>query len=194
MVDYEYKSLVLRSGFCELRRKVDFAFYLERYHLENNFSIPYEEAYSIFAQYGELMEWGEAGKINKAFYERVKRLKKRVAELISSPSVFLSLTFTDAVLASTSAQTRRKYVTRYLKANYPNYIANIDFGKTNGREHYHALIQGDNVCYKDWHCYGAIKGERVVVENVTALAKYVSKLTNHAIKETTKRSAVIYSR
>lgn len=194
LVDYEYKSAVLRSGLCDIRRKVDYAFFLSSTDTSSPFSIPIDEARALFDWYGDTEEWLEAGKINRAFYQRVKRLKARVSDIISQPSIFLTLTFNDDILASTSPQTRRRYVSRYLRDNFPVYVANVDFGALNGREHYHAIIQSQNVNYDMWHKNGAIKGEKIVVDNIAALSKYVSKLTNHAIKETCRRCALIYSR
>lgn len=194
MVDYEYKSLVLQSGLCELQRKVDYALYLRYYNLTDDKAIPLEEAEFFDAYYYGVEEWMEAAKINKAYYQRVKRLKERIASIIAQPSIFLTLTFSPSTMASTSPQTRRKYVTRYLRDNFPMYVANIDFGKERGREHYHAVIQCQKVNYKDWHKLGGVKGEKIVVEDKIALSKYVAKLTNHAIKETAKRTAIIYSR
>jgi len=144
-------------------------------------------------------EYLEAVKINKASFERTKRLKNRVADmLLSGECLFLTLTFTDNTLANTSADTRRQYVRKYLKSCNCKYVANIDFGSQNHREHYHALVNAKNIDFDDWHKYGAILAERVrnknIEKNKTRLSKYICKLSNHAIKETTKRSALIYSR
>lgn len=143
-------------------------------------------------------EYLECIKINKASYERTKRLRNRVTDmLVSGNCIFLTLTFTDDTLANTSSKQRRVAVTRYLKLFNAKYVANIDFGAKNHREHYHAIIQCDNVDYSKW-IYGAINGEKIVNRDISTdsvkLAKYVAKLSNHAIKETTKRSSLIYSR
>lgn len=53
---------------------------------------------------------------------------------------FVTLTFKPEVLESTSKQTRRTYIARFLKENTYYYIANIDYGKKNDREHYHAIV------------------------------------------------------
>ena len=51
----------------------------------------------------------------------------------------VSLTFTDEVLANTSAQTRKDYVRKWLNDNTLDYFACVDYGKENAREHYHAI-------------------------------------------------------
>lgn len=148
---------------------------------------------------GNYREFRECLKILKANHYRVKRLENRINAIISqNDSVFLTLTFSDTALSNTTAQTRRKAVQRFLKSCNAPYVANIDFGidKTKTmREHYHAVIGCCDIDYKKWRdTYGLIKGERIIIKNNKALAKYVSKLTNHAIKEQARRSSLLYSR
>ena len=114
--------------------------------------------------------------------------------LESGPCLFLTLTFTDEVLRKTTENTRRQTIRRYLKSFGFPYVANIDYGKKNGREHYHAVIQTDHVDYSAY-TYGAINGEKIhSAEDYVKLSKYVAKLTNHAIKQTNKRQVIIYSK
>jgi len=211
IVDYAYKSKVLkehsdlvrwtsqasRLNYCLgnaeengdftlvdklVKKGFPFVTDLQRYVSENNLENEFKECY----------------RINKASYERVKRLKTRVETMLQSgPCLFLTLTFNDFSLENTTSKERRVAVSRYLKQYNCKYVANIDFGKENHREHYHAIIQCDSVDYSKW-TYGAINGEKIRNKDISTdtlkLSKYVSKLTNHAIKETTKRSALIYSR
>ena len=164
----------------------------------------------------------EAEKIIKAENKRISRLKSRISLFLEcrEPTNFLTLTFTDKILQSSTPEERRRYVVRYLKSQSDYYIANLDFGSLKDREHYHAVILG-KVDLEPWRKFGAINVQSVgnrkeltrnkvpkrykELDALTAeslmrrdtekkLAKYVAKLTNHAIKETTKRSAVIYSR
>ena len=119
--------------------------------------------------------------------------------------LFLTFTFRDKTLNNTSAYTRRRYVKYFLNALNVPYVANIDFGKKNEREHYHAVVQIGRVDYSKWK-YGAINGIKIrndikydddgviTSESVEKIARYVAKLTNHAIKETTRRSVIMYSR
>jgi len=121
-------------------------------------------------------------------WKRVKRLKTKVAEILETgESLFLTLTFTDEYLASTTASTRRKYVARALGAYGVPYIANIDFGtdeRYTKREHYHALIalkRIDNKDGKAWN-YGSLNIKRTYNANSKRIARYITKLTYHAIK------------
>lgn len=203
MIDYKFKSQVLNSGLCEIQKNVSKTFYTtlvsKKYDfVVSNNKIPFQDAVSISTYYEEYFsdEWKEAEKINRATYKRVKCLRSRIMSMIVYPSLFLTLTFTDDVLSKTSSKTRRDYVQRFLHDLKCNYVGNVDFGKKNGREHYHAVVQVGRIDYSLWR-FGAIKGERVRLDCSSSserLSKYVAKLTNHAIKETTKRNAILYSR
>ena len=106
-----------------------------------------------------------------------------------------SITFISLVLKNTNEETRRKYVTRALKQMSDRYIANIDYGTKNEREHYHAIVVCDQVDHTLWSEYGAINFERIkATSDSVKLAKYVVKLTNHAMKESVKQNRVIYSK
>lgn len=137
----------------------------------------------------------ECEKIANADVSRRKRLQKRIKTMLfSGTCYFLTLTFSDDVLNSTSNDTRRRYVSSYLKDISSAYVGNIDFGKNNGREHYHAVVRCDSIS-REWS-YGFSNSQliRNTDNDSIRLAKYVGKLTNHAIKQTTKRNALIYSR
>lgn len=137
-----------------------------------------------------------AENVNRASYQRTARLKDRIREAVAGGSAyFITITFNDDTLTKTNEKTRRVYVSRWLKSLTPFYVANIDYGKTTAREHYHAIITADAPPPKTWQ-YGFIDILKVATtENDTKrLSKYISKLTNHAIKNTTKSKRIIYSR
>lgn len=191
----------MHNGLHILQKNVSKAYYaksvLEAYGEVINHKLDFETAVEIDFKMKEdnPIEWNEAKKINDAYYHRVKRLKKKIAKMLESGNcIFLTFTFTDKILETTNADTRRQKVRRFLSSYNCNYVANIDFGAKNGREHYHALIQCDKVDYNAFD-YGALNGERVRSTNdFVKLAKYISKLTNHAIKDTCKGSRMIYNR
>ena len=211
-IDYAFKSYVLNEH-KELLKQVKksklLEFKISQYY-ENGEITPFLERLSNEAmRYNDLIvdsvdkglkrEFSECIKIDNANYHRVKRLKDRVANMLSKGKcIFLTLTFNDLTLANTTEKERRVAVVRYLKMFKSDYVANIDFGTKNHREHYHALIVADKINYKKWNKYGNINGQKVRLRDFdndkTKLSKYIAKLTNHAIKETTKRNALIYSR
>ena len=137
-----------------------------------------------------------ATNVNHASYKRTARLKEFIREAVASGSAwFITITFSPETLENTNEQTRRKYVSRWLKSLTPFYVANIDYGKKKGREHYHAIITSDQRPPKTWS-YGFIDILKVATSEIDTkrISKYISKLTNHAIKNTTKSKRIIYSR
>ena len=201
MPDYAKKADVIRSGLCITEKQVSRAFYAQMLldttgeYIYSEMDTQRAEELQLYHRMFNLEDWQEAHRINKASYARVKRLKTRIAAMLESGEcLFLTLTFTDATLGKTTEDTRRQAVRRYLKSFGVPYVANIDYGKKNGREHYHAVIQTDHVDYTSY-TYGAINGERIrSAEDCIKLSKYVAKLTNHAIKQTNKRQVIIYSK
>ena len=139
----------------------------------------------------------ETKKLQKANYKRVKHLKAKISKMLNRPCLFLTLTFSDETLAKyPKKDSLHRFVKRYLeRVGYQlNYCANVDYGTENGRIHYHAVIQADKIDPTLWHKRGAIKIEQITRKNHIALSKYLSKLTNHAIKETCLGNRIIYSR
>ena len=201
MPDYAKKADVIRSGLCITEKQVSRAFYAQHVldttgeYVYSEMDTQRAEELQLFHRMFNLENWEEARRINHASRARVQRLKKRIASMLKNGEcLFLTLTFTDEVLCKTTEDTRRQAVRRYLKSFGFPYVANIDFGKKNGREHYHAVIQTDHVDYSAY-TYGAINGEKIhSAEDYVKLSKYVAKLTNHAIKETNKRQVIIYSK
>lgn len=207
VIDYKYKSTILKTDLCKRINAIDKKTYLnsldgviQDYDLDNKY-------FNLLNEY-DYKDIQEARKINKASFYRIRRLKERVTNmLLSGHCIFCTFNFRDDVLNSTTADTRRQYVRKYLKQFNCLYVANIDFGsdkeytdrkgnkrKGTSREHYHALICIDKLPM-NW-TLGFQFLEHVRIKNSTdvKLSKYISKLSNHAIKETTKRSCLIYSR
>lgn len=204
MIDYDLKASVLKTDLpqrvCRLMRK-----YRKIY---NNVQVGFDEKLieadntycDLVLTYG-LEKYKEAIRINNAWFKRVTRLYNRVSYYLQFPCVFITLTFRDEVLNATNETTRRKYVSRFLKTLTNHFVANIDFGvddRYTHREHYHALLVG---CIKkrdlSWWTYniGFTYIETVRGTNdFKAISKYISKLTNHAIKQSTRRHVYIYSR
>ena len=194
--DYQLKADAISNGFCRIQKDISKAFYNHDYNKNLPTPYSYEEALELNDYLQSDLMYKEAIKINYASYKRKTRLQDRITDMLTKgDALFLTLTFTDEVLSTTSADTRRRYVRRILKNFNCDYVANIDFGTKNGREHYHCVISISQVSSDFWP-YGIADIEKV--RNCTGdsarLAKYISKLTNHAIKETCKQNRIIYSR
>lgn len=137
-----------------------------------------------------------ADRLNESKYRKAKKVRDKITKLVlSNSAIFITLTFKDSVLSKTSDLTRRRYVARYLKENCREYVANIDFGALNGREHYHAVVSKD-IDLSKWHKYGVINVERVrpLENSTTRISRYITKLTNHALKVGAIAPRLIYSR
>lgn len=137
----------------------------------------------------------EALRLNDNAWAMRSRLRKRIEFLCQSDCLFLTLTFTDDVLASTSEKTRKDYIRKFLKDHSSGYVANIDYGGKNDREHYHAIVQTGYIDSHDYP-YGNLDFRRIRCSGGYSyrLSKYINKLVNHAVKDTAKQNRVIYSR
>lgn len=209
--DYSYKSYILSKG---LDKEFNSFKLQQHYNLmtSNYFDVDYGLYIPQCCDSSTLNYWFddlahrfgfcailESRRILNANYHRVSRLRSRIESIIcgnlnNERSYFVTLTFTNKTLNTTSKLTRRRYVTRFLKSiSKNNYVANIDYGLKNGREHYHCVLRCSFLDPKLWK-YGRLDYEIINLssKSVEKLSLYVSKLTNHAIKETTKRSSLIY--
>lgn len=197
-IDYSYKALCIGNKLDSAINKISYSQHLN--NLNECFGVVSSFAYdkhTLDYWLNDLqIKYGVCGiiegyRIANARYHRVSRLKKRIEKIIQNDSLFITLTFSDEVLSNTQPHIRRKYVQRFLKKYSSDYVGNIDFGSINHREHYHAVIQADMLDH-NWWPYGISKFERIYNKDSVKLSQYVAKLTNHAIKETTKRSSLLY--
>ena len=145
-----------------------------------------------------------AMQINSSYYKKLGRVKSKLIKMEEScfensnlNMVFLTFTFNDYALSHNNADSLKQAVRRFLKEHSIKYVANVDYGATNGRKHFHAvaLIDG-KLNYKLWQSYGALNGRKVNLNETASkrMAKYVTKLSLHAIKESTGFNRLIYSR
>ena len=148
----------------------------------------------------------------------VRTTRRKVGRAIRSGNAYFgTLTFKDEVLENTTEETRRTYVARELKAIGFKYVANIDYGGENGREHYHFILEPLPFMLATWKngereyvdmpdlqnwCekYGFVSIEKIgdTEKDEKKVAKYTAKLSAHALKRSTmqgsKRPRLIYSR
>ena len=110
--------------------------------------------------------------------------------------VFGTLTFNDKTLNKTCKRTRARYITKFLSDNTKHYIANIDYGTKNNREHYHFLaIIKENIDMSKWS-YGGNKIDQVRLSknDIKRTKNYLLKLNNHSYKASTKQERIIRDR
>ena len=157
-----------------------------------------------------------ADDLANVYYCRLRRVKKFILDMFTLSDVFdcyknywVTVTFRDSVLDKTKEKTRRQYLLKWLNNFEGHYCANIDYGETFGREHYHCLItcyETDDSVFRNgkhriswswnpWE-YGNIDVVEAGTEDsdASAISKYVDKLTMHSLKNSTNGNRVIYSR
>lgn len=151
----------------------------------NNF-IDHDTFDSFYVEPVSFFSYDETRALDQLYQSRKKRVsrtRKIIEYLLQKDCLFLTLTFVDKVLYSTLPVTRRKYVRIYLESLGVDFIARKDFGKKNGREHYHAIVQTDFIDSK-FYIYGALNFKRCIRNNSAAISKYLNKLTLHSLKDT----------
>lgn len=158
-----------------------------------------DEYDALYNNFDDKMNLEESLKDYKKYRKKTIRVRRKILKMMVLGSCsFLTLTFNDDVLNSTTEETRRRYVARFLKSISTDYVANIDWGKQNGREHYHAVINGIDIDMSNWDKYGFSDcrtiGRKDDECTSSKISKYIYKLSNHATKETTRRKKIIYSR
>lgn len=149
--------------------------------------------------------------VSSSMYHRCKKCRSKISSIVQGGCAwFGTLTFKDSVLASTTYQTRRRYVARLLKSVSTCYVGNIDYGdktknkESKEREHYHFVCYSDHQPDLSWwgdNC-GFFKVTKVGCseDDLKAVSKYTAKLSRHALKNSTNEGSskpcprLIYSR
>lgn len=196
----DYKCDLLNNGYYEEYKKLK----KELYHSMANTETQLGEIVKVHSFeslnkqdfYNCITEYNCMHLLDRSLIRKRKKVKDKISELVlSGNAIFVTLTFTDDMLSKTSIETRRRYVARYLKKYSSDYVANIDFGTKNEREHYHAVVSNDLDLSK-WK--GMINVERVRSDltDIDRIKHYITKLSLHALKKSTTSvlSRLIYSR
>lgn len=119
-----------------------------------------------------------------------KAWRDKTAELY-----FITFTINPKTLEEMTTDTLKKYITRVLKKFCLDYMGNIDYGKKNGRPHFHFIIvvnTGTNPLeeLEDLKKYGWVQVEkwrptkkRSEADALKATVNYTDKLAMHALKD-----------
>lgn len=124
--------------------------------------------------------------------EKKKRVNRYLGEMADyyDSLYFVTLTFNDESLERLNERTRHRYAQQWLNENCKDYFANVDYGKKNGREHFHAVVAFKDT-YTEWQ-YGfkSVKSAKIADETADRwkISSYLLKLTNHASKLGTGKS------
>lgn len=139
--------------------------------------------------FNEVKIWHYCNALNSLMSNRrskMSRLRKRIEAWLGEGQVsFLTITFSDDTFKDYDFQGREDLVKNGLDQFAVDYVANIDFGEKNLREHYHAVCL--DLKQKEWKSFqksfGFVKVEKVN-KSSKRLCEYLDKLTNHALKDT----------
>lgn len=216
MIDYNVKSEVLKDGsfnnYCGFKR-------LE-YSLGTSGVIGTSQAFAAFDEYADFInseKFRECSKIYRSRKQQRKRIRGRLEKWFDVGYLyFLTLTFNDDALERTTARSRRRAVSKFLRQFDGVFVANIDYGKEHEREHFHAVLcvekplaYSSHLIYRGRFCiksdvlefwartYGFYTCARVDSDNhadFLRISRYLNKLTLHAIKDTASGCRLIYSR
>lgn len=144
----------------------------------------------------------EYEKLLNARYCKVSRIKKRIVFLFTNYDYIYFCTFTfDDNFIGYCDRSKRDLIKSTLNkfSSDIKYILNVDYGKKNEREHYHCIVATNNngnlrKYLKD--TYPFLSGcDRVSTQlkDLKRVSKYLNKLTNHCIKDTTKNKRIVYN-
>lgn len=121
-------------------------------------------------------------KVKSNFNNMKQRLYDRIYEIQKNKGYFITLTYKGD---SINIEKAHKHLKRWCYINCELYIGNIDFGEINGRIHHHIVcVPKHNNLVKSWK-YGNINILKIRDSKIDGrkAVMYVSKLMNHAIKE-----------
>lgn len=140
-------------------------------------------------------------RILSARYMKVSRVKKKLVYLMTRFDYIWFCTFTfDNYYINKCDRTKRDLIKKVLGLVPDNhYILNVDYGSKTEREHYHCIV-GTNYSYDlnklfqdNYSCFCSALKVRTTEEDYKRLSKYINKLSNHCIKDSTKNKRIIYN-
>lgn len=141
-------------------------------------------------------------KIINARYCKISRIKKRLLYLVSHRKYIYFVTFTfDDELITKCERTKLDKIKNCLKSYSDDILImmNRDFGKKNDREHFHCIVGTDKnddlLHYVDSYYPSRTNVKEVprVTSDLKKISKYINKLTNHCVKDTTHRFRMYYN-
>ena len=158
--------------------------------------IEYNKKRKIAFKNGEILEKNiEFERILSARYMKVSRLKKKIIYLMARHKYIYFCTFTfDDYYIKRSERTQKDLIKSSLYSfdSKIKFVLNVDYGKKNERLHYHGIIATDVSSDLREHlkifypCMSSCDSVPILSDDIKRLSKYINKLTNHALKDSTK--------
>lgn len=138
----------------------------------------------------------------KARYNKVSRIKQHFIYMIMKKKNLYFLTFTfDDKYINKCDRTKKDLIKNLLNEidACSFYILNVDYGSKTERQHYHC-IYGTNknldlkfLLDKYYPCFSYTEKIRLDSSSINKVSKYVNKLSNHAVKDSTKKSRIYFN-
>lgn len=130
-----------------------------------------------------------------ARYHKVSRIKQDLVYLICRHSFIWFCTFTyDNYYINCCERTKKDLIKKVLNHEDFKYLMNKDYGSKTEREHYHVILATNyNVdihlfLKEHYPCFSSAQRVNTTLNDVKRLSKYINKLTNHCIKDSTCNS------
>ena len=140
--------------------------------------------------------------IINARYCKISRIKKRLIYLLAyrSKHYFLTFTFNDNYI-NKSDRTKRDLIKKCLESFSSDilYILNVDYGSKTEREHYHCIVGTNNddnmkdFLLLNYPCFSYCQHIRLFKDDIKRVSKYINKLSNHCVKDSTKNKRIVYN-
>lgn len=123
----------------------------------------------------------------KAIWKMQHRISERITHMINNTDNVYFLTFTfdnDHLPSKKNELSTESLIKEYLKKhNVKSYVANIDYGKQNGRFHWHAVVESETPFSHELWTQGAISFIKIRKSSKSLkLSRYLIKLKRHATK------------
>lgn len=135
-------------------------------------------------------------------YNKVRRIKEHLIYMYHKKIYLYFITFTfDDVYIDKCDRTKKDLIKKSLMSFDEDlyYILNVDYGKTSEREHYHCIVGTNskldlNLYLKFvYPCFTKTELIRFDSNSFKKIPKYINKLSNHAIKESTRSSRIVFN-
>lgn len=138
--------------------------------------------------------------IINARYNKCSRIKRRLVHLLNHRQFIWFITFTfDDNYINKCDRTKRDLIKSCLNTSDFMYILNVDYGKKTEREHYHCILGTDleldldTILKSCYPCFVYAEMCRTSDNDLKRLTKYINKLSNHCIKDSTLNKRIYFS-
>lgn len=172
------------------------------YNLESELKSYLSYRRTCFNNYVQYIPNDDYDRIINARYSKVSRIKKRIFYVFTHRMYLYFCTFTfDDSLINKCDRTKKDLIKHSLMTIDDDVliVLNKDYGRKTEREHYHCLIGTNNsidvlnLLKSVYPCRFNVERVSKGSNDVKKVSKYINKLTNHCIKDSTKKSRLYFN-